>query len=261
MTDSFSDTFNDDVEDGAGDEEIVELGLHGADDAMERGATVAELAKAERLWQFGHVIVDEAQDLTPMQWRMIERRSLDGSITIVGDLAQRSIGQPGTWDDHLPASLQDHAYRELTINYRSPSELSDLAGKLLARLAPHLTPAKGIRHSGFPPALIETDDVVAAVDKALTQARVVSATSRIAIISLDSTAKHTSDSRVQHLTPRQAKGLEFDDVIVVEPNQILAEKNGLSLLYVAITRPTSRLTVIGSSVDFRELLELSEPDA
>ena len=244
MTDSYSDTFNEEIEDDEGPEDIVELGLSGADDRWERGATVAELAKAERLWQFGHVIVDEAQDLTPMQWRMIERRSISGSMTIVGDLAQRSIGPPGTWADHLPESLQEHAYQELTINYRSPTELNDMAAELLAELAPHLTQSKGIRESGYPPVEIETLDMARSVSEVLTQARQISAQSRIAIISVDRDANYSSDPRVQHLTPWQAKGLEFDEVLVIEPSQILAEPNGLSLLYVAITRSTSRLTIL-----------------
>lgn len=244
LTDSYSDTFNEEVDDDSGPENIVELGMDGADDRWERGATVAELAKAERLWQFGHVIVDEAQDLTPMQWRMIERRSIDGSMTIVGDLAQRSIGQPGSWADHLPASLQDHAYQELTINYRSPTELNDMAGKLLAQLAPELTPPKGIRESGYPPVEIETQDMAHAVEQVLLEAREISAVSRVAIISVDPEANFTNDPRVQHITPWQSKGLEFDEVLVIEPEQILAEPNGLSLLYVAITRSTRRLTLL-----------------
>ncbi len=244
MTDSYSDTFNEEIDDDEGPEDIAELGLSGADDRWERGSTVAELAKAERLWQFGHVIVDEAQDLTPMQWRMIERRSVDRSMTIVGDLAQRSIGTPGTWADHLPNSLQDHAYQELTINYRSPIELNDMAAKLLAELAPNLTPATGIRESGFPPVEIETNNMTRSVSEVLDQARELSNSSRIAIISASADVNYTADSRVQHLTPWQAKGLEFDEVLVIQPGEILAEPNGLSLLYVAITRSTRRLTVL-----------------
>jgi DNA helicase IV len=246
LTDSYSDTFNEEPLDDEDPQDIVELGLAGADDAQERSATVAELAKAERLWQFGHVIVDEAQDLTPMQWRMIERRSLDGSMTIVGDLAQRSIGAPGTWDDHLPDSLQDHAYRELTINYRSPTELNELASEVLGELAPHLKAPKGIRQSGQPPIDVETDDIPAAIGQALLAARNHSSDSRIAIIASNFETTYSDDPRVQHLTPWQAKGLEFDEVIVVEPDKIRAEPNGLSLLYVAITRSTNRLTVIRS---------------
>lgn len=237
------------VEDEPDDEDpgdIVELGLSGADDTAERGATVAELAKAERLWRFGHVIVDEAQDLTPMQWRMIERRSLAGSMTIVGDLAQRSIGNPGSWADHLPPALaQDFAYQELTINYRSPTELNELAQRLLSILAPELTPSVGIRASGHPPVFITTTDLTHGVDQAITTARRISTDSRIAVISAD--GRHFSDDRrVQHLTPWQAKGLEFDEVIVVEPQQISELGHGMSLLYVAITRATTRLTLVSS---------------
>ena len=244
LTDSYSDTFNEEIDEDNGPEDITELGLDGADDRWERGSTVAELAKAERLWQFGHVIVDEAQDLTPMQWRMIERRSMDGSMTIVGDLAQRSIGSPGTWADHLPTSLQDHAYQELTINYRSPTELNDMAAKLLTQLAPDLRPSKGIRESGYPPVEIETHHMASAVNDVLLEAREISAQSRIAIISVDNDANYSDDPRVQHLTPWQSKGLEFDEVLIIEPEQILAKPNGLSLLYVAITRSTRRLTLI-----------------
>lgn len=254
LTDSFSDTFSEEPEDDDDPQDIVELGLSGADDAEERGATLAELAKAERLWQFGHVIVDEAQDLTPMQWRMIERRSMDGSMTIVGDLAQRSIGAPGTWNDHLPESLQDHAYQELTINYRSPTELNEMAAGVLAQLAPHLTAPKGIRESGNPPILIETEDIAGAVAEALDAAREYSPHSRIAIIAASFEATYSEDPRVQHLTPWQAKGLEFDEVIVLEPAKIRSQPNGLSLLYVAITRSTNRLTLIGDTKGVKSLL-------
>lgn len=246
LTDSYSDTFSEVPDDDDGPEDIVELGLDGADDNWEKGASVVELAKAERLWQFGHVIVDEAQDLTPMQWRMIERRSIDGSMTIVGDLAQRSIGSPGTWLDHLPDSLSEHAYQELTINYRSPTELNDMAAELLAELAPNLTPSKGIRQSGYPPQEIKTDDIYSAVQATLDEARQLSPKSRIAIISADPDANFTDDPRVQHLTPWQAKGLEFDEVLVIDPDKIRAQPNGLSLLYVAITRSTKRLTLISA---------------
>ncbi len=218
-----------------------ELDLDAADAVFDRGASVAELAIRQRSWRFGHVIVDEAQDLTPMQWRMVARRARGTSMTIVGDLAQRSNGAPGQWRDHLPHSIRSFDYRELTTNYRSPAEVNDLAAALLASLAPDLTVSRSIRHTGDAPrALAVTsilDELPAVIDDELERI----GDGKVAVIS---STPVVTPAAVHALTPRSSKGLEFDSVIIVEPAAMLAEPHGLSLLYVAVTRTTRRLTFV-----------------
>ncbi|MBT5753985.1 MAG: UvrD-helicase domain-containing protein, partial [Acidimicrobiaceae bacterium] len=104
------------------DIEIRELDLEDVDALGDKRITVSELAGENESWRYGHVIVDEAQDLTPMQWRMVMRRVRGRSLTIVGDLAQRSASAVDRWEDVLPPELADAHRQDLTVNYRSPSE-------------------------------------------------------------------------------------------------------------------------------------------
>ena len=101
---------------------------------LTNSVSLEERAAGERAWRFGHVIVDEAQDLTPMQWRMVTRRARGHSMTIVGDVAQRSTGDPGSWSDLLPPELGDVPRFDLTTNYRSPEEVGRVAARVLADL-------------------------------------------------------------------------------------------------------------------------------
>ncbi len=210
---------------------IFELNLSGADELMEDSATVAALSARERSWRYGHVIVDEAQDLTPMQWRMIARRTTDGGITAVGDLAQRSIGVPGSWEEHLPSDLGDVTLQELTVNYRSPAEINKIASCVLHELAPHLRAPRAIRRSGYDVEFRRTSsltsDLADIVDEFTPDG------GKVAVIGID-----------QELTPIESKGLEFDVVIVVEPAAIVKEQYGLGQLYVALTRATQRLIIV-----------------
>ncbi len=216
---------------------FVELEVDRVDDVDEAGDTIAELASRQREWRYGHVIVDEAQDLTPMEWRMVARRAIGGSMTIVGDLAQRSIGPPGTWKDNLPGRLSDHSYAELTVNYRSPAEVNALASEILADLAPQLRPSTAIRSTGDRPTVEHVGDVGAALPGIVERETAALPEGRVAVIGVNVGA---TDS----LTPWEAKGLEFDTVVLVEPSAILAEEHGLSLLYVAVTRATNRLVIV-----------------
>ncbi|MEZ5229010.1 MAG: ATP-binding domain-containing protein [Acidimicrobiales bacterium] len=218
-----------------------ELDLDAADAVFDRGAGIAELAAQQRAWRFGHVIVDEAQDLTPMQWRMVVRRARGNSMTIVGDLAQRSTGAPGEWREHLPSSITDFGYRELTTNYRSPAEVNELAASILAELAPKLTRSTAIRRTGVAPRSLRVPSIETALPDLVAEEQNNVGDGKVAVIAqtpLDPVAP------AQLLTPRAAKGLEFDSVIVVEPSAIVAEPHGLSLLYVAVTRTTRRLTIM-----------------
>ncbi len=219
---------------------ISELELDQVDAAADRRVSVAELAAEQHAWRFGHVIVDEAQDLTPMQWRMIARRTRGDSMTVVGDLAQRSIGEPGQWADHLPPSISEVAYKELTINYRAPAEVNDLASRVLSELAPQLKAPQSIRSAGHHPCSVQVKDLHRDLPGVVKQHQAELESGTMAVIGLDLSPE------LDHLTPWQAKGLEFDSVIIAEPARILEEEYGMSLLYVAITRSTSRLTIVHS---------------
>jgi len=229
---------------------IGELDVDAPDSLLDRGATVAEQAVLERSWRFGHVIVDEAQDLTPMQWRMIARRSHGGAITMVGDLAQRSIGEPGEWADHLPAQLQGFAEQELTTNYRSPAEIDALATAVLAELAPGLAPSRSIRSVGSTgaPDVVQLSDLTQDLLPWVLARRDARSAGRMAVIGVDLPAdlraEQAGRSDLVWLHPWQAKGLEFDSVVVVEPAAIAELDHGLSLLYVAITRTTTHLDLV-----------------
>ena len=225
---------------------IGELDVEAPDSLFDRGATIAEQAIVERSWRFGHVIVDEAQDLTPMQWRMIARRSHGGAITLVGDLAQRSMGPAGEWADHLPDDFQGFSQQDLTINYRSPAEINGLASGLLAELAPNLAPSQSIRSVGRDPWCERLSDLETDLVAWVESYRASRADGRVAVIGfgLDLLrGRERAGSDIAWLNPWQAKGLEFDAVVLVEPAGFLDRDHGLSLLYVAITRTTGDLVI------------------
>jgi DNA helicase IV len=202
--------------------------------------------------QYGHVIVDEAQDLTPMQLRMVARRAA-GAFTVLGDIAQATgpIAY-GRWDEllpHLPGGT-GAAVEELRHAYRVPRELMALSLPLLQRIAPEVEPPVVYRTGDRPPRLVEAADALAAAfEEAAGLAAEEGLLAVIAPASLrgEGDAALFDETRVAVLTPREAKGMEFDHVIVVEPAQILEEGvdgQGLRELYVALTRPTTSLTIV-----------------
>lgn len=255
MSNNHGDELSDDrfVEQHDDDEpNFDELDLDAADSVFDAGDSIAALAARQRAWRFGHVIVDEAQDLSPMQWRMVARRARRNSMTIVGDLAQRSSGAADPesvqrWSDVLPPSIDDFAYRELTINYRSPAEMDPLAAALLGEIAPDLIAATSIRHAGSAPRAIACSNIAAVLPALIAEERAALGEGKVAVIT---SPQHQPDlaerelAGAQMLTARAAKGLEFDSVIIVEPTEILDEPFGPSLLYVAVTRSTKRLTLL-----------------
>jgi DNA helicase IV len=204
--------------------------------------------------RFGHIIVDEAQDLTPMQLRMLARRRA-GSFTILGDVAQ-ATGPVAyrSWDEllpHLPGGNTAERV-ELRHAYRVPREIMDFALPLLGRIAPEMTPPLSYRTGAEPPRLVESQDPLAqAFDEAAALAGEEGLVAVVAPSSLRGEGRPASlfdETRVPLLTPREAKGLEFDHVVVVEPAQIADEggERGLRELYVALTRPTKTLVVVYS---------------
>ncbi|MBS1846731.1 MAG: AAA family ATPase [Actinobacteria bacterium] len=219
-----------------------------------------------RTW--GHIVVDEAQDLSPMQLRMLERRSLGGSMTIVGDIAQATSAW-GARDwfevlDHLP-DRRGARVTELTIGYRIPAPLMAPAAKILARIAPELSPPIAVRTEGTQPAFTSTADT----DFGPTLAKVVRdevavvGRGNVAVIVPESLVEMADraldDARIEHgaattngleqqvtIVPvRFVKGLEVDAAVVAEPQAIIdTEPRGLHSLYVAFTRATKRLHVV-----------------
>lgn len=221
--------------------------------------TTAEQAAGDRNWVYGHVIVDEAQELSAMDWRAIIRRCPSQSMTVVGDTAQRS-SPAGTrsW----AATGQDLFTRgwtveELTVNYRTPSRVMEYAEAEAHRLGVAVSPTTAARDVEDCLEILDVD--VDAVPDALRQA-VAHALDRLptqdsGTVGVIATATDwqqlsdvelPSDSRVSILTPTDAKGLEFDCVIVVNPDTISAGESGGADLYVALTRPTQYLQVIRS---------------
>jgi DNA helicase IV len=253
-----------------------------ADRLAERQATrrydsTAERAAADREWTYGHVIVDEAQELSPMAWRLVMRRCPSRSMTIVGDIAQTGdLAGARSWDEVL-APFVERRWRleQLTVNYRTPSEIADVADDVLATIEPGLAPPRSVRSTGVPPRAVPAstgrlEDTVAkvlaeeagAVGDGRTAVLVPTGRLdelRVRLLGADDTERTegtdgtdgsggaTVDltAPVVVLPVSAAKGLEFDAVIVVEPAELLAESpRGRGDLYVALTRATQRLAVV-----------------
>ena len=221
----------------------------------------------ERTPSLAHVVVDEAQDLSPMQARAIGRRCATGAATILGDIAQGTT----PWATDGWAELLTHLDRpepvrsELTVGYRVPRQILDYASRLLPRIAPGLAPATSMRQSAgsLDVRPVAADALGAAVadacrtalaaegsigliaaDAAVTDLTAALTASGVGHAVLDGDAALGAD-RLTVVPAGLAKGLEFDHVIVVEPAQIVAaEPRGLRRLYVALTRAVSRLTVL-----------------
>ena len=202
--------------------------------------------------RYGHVIVDEAQDLTPMQLRMVSRRAA-GAFTVLGDIAQ-ATGPVGytRWDELLPhlPSGDDAEVEELRHAYRVPREIMSVALPLLERIAPEVEPPLAYRTGAEPPRVVEAEEPLpAAFDEAARLAGEEGLLAVIAPASLRGEGETAlfDETRIAVLTPREAKGMEFDHVIVVEPAQIVEEAvegQGLRELYVALTRPTTTLVLV-----------------
>ncbi|MFV9636371.1 RNA polymerase recycling motor ATPase HelR [Mycobacterium neumannii] len=200
---------------------------------------VAERAAADRDWTYRHVVVDEAQELSEMDWRVLMRRCPSKSFTVVGDLAQRRSAAGATsWGSMLEPYVPGRwVYRPLSVNYRTPAEIMDVAAGLLAEFAPDVRPPESVRASGVRPwaRLIDTDEIPAAIEEFRRDEDGRDGTSVvIGPAGMDGT-----------LSPSEIKGLEFDAVLVVEPGRILADgPRGAADLYVALTRATQRLGVL-----------------
>jgi DNA helicase IV len=217
---------------------------------------------------YGHIVVDEAQDLTMMQLRMLARRSLGGSMTVVGDIAQATgPWSPPNWEAvlaNLP-SRKEPRVAELSIGYRTPGSIMRLANQVLAVAAPELKPPQAVREGDEEPVVLEVGahELPERVAAMAAQERDIVGEGNVAIVVPDSllaavgaglrdagvdfgeAARGGLEAQVNLVPVRLVKGLELDSVIVVEPSRIVAEEpQGLRALYVALTRSTQRLAVV-----------------
>src|SRR5690606_32363821 len=237
----------------------------------------------DELRTYGHIVVDEAQDMSPMELRMLARRSLNGSMTVVGDIAQATgVWAHQDWDDilaHLP-DRRPSRRAELTIGYRIPGPTMELAARVLAVAAPGLAPPDSVREAGDPPRIVEAatgvsgasgngvdsdavrqlaDRVAAAAEEERravdpgsvavivpqTLVEPVAAGLERAGIEFGRAVRSGLEARVTLVPVSLIKGLELDAAVVVEPAAIVDEEaQGLRALYVALTRATKRLTVV-----------------
>lgn len=221
--------------------------------------TTAERALADRAWTYGHVVVDEAQELSEMAWRALLRRNPRRSMTIVGDVAQTSASAGvRRWSDALDGPLKgDWRLAELTVNYRTPRSVMDLATAVATAADPERppSPVQSARDEPDAVTLHSTSDVLGTVRAAVEIAHerggtiaVIAPRDQRAALTAELGLREASDlgAPLVVLDPAGAKGLEFDQVILVEPSEIAAQATGAGDLYVSMTRPTRYLDVVHS---------------
>jgi DNA helicase IV len=240
-----------------------------AEGFAEEGArlTTAERAAVDRTWTYGHIVVDEAQELTPMQWRLLRRRGPLRSFTVVGDLAQSAALPPAKdWAQALGALTDDFRLELLSVNYRTPQAIAELAETRALRDGLPVTPSRSVRE-GDAPRIVRAPaaGIVGAVVAAVAEDRQRGDGGSVAVISPAGLVRELHDALrsglsepvgygaqglgapVSVLDPWTAKGLEFDSVVVVDPDAVAGDA-GPGSLYVALTRPTRRLVVVEPTV-------------
>lgn len=246
-----------DLDDGTDPEILMAYDLIDAEQLAERTSatyhrTTAERAAGDRTWVYGHVIVDEAQELSEMAWRMVMRRIPNHWMTLVGDVAQTSeAAGTSSWRKVLePYVAQRWQRTELTVNYRTPSSIMAIAADVLATIDPALDVPRSIRDNGSIPGSVHVpaDELISRV------AALIADQPRpglVAVIAAEAdlpALADVGDDRTTIATVADIKGLEFDAVIVVNPDAILgASPRGANDLYVALTRATQRLLVVHSA--------------
>ncbi|MEU4511841.1 ATP-binding domain-containing protein [Nonomuraea wenchangensis] len=218
--------------------------------------TTADRAAADRSWAYGHVIVDEAQELSPMAWRMVMRRVPAKSLTVVGDIAQTgSAAGALSWGEVLDPYLRGRWRMEhLKVNYRTPVEIMDVAADVLRAFDPAQEPPESVRSGGSAPRAVRVpaERLEEGLAELVARERAAIGEGRVGVVTSDALRERVArafpaadlDAPVTVLTVTQAKGLEFDAVVVVDPAGILEQSPmGGRDLYVAVTRATRRLTV------------------
>ncbi len=245
--------------------------------ARQNITTTVEFDEAEFV-TYGHIVVDEAQDLSPMELRILHRRDLTGSMTIVGDMGQATTASSSaSWDTVLAVldPRRPPTRVDLTVSYRTPEEVLAFAAPVLALAAPDLVPPRPVRRVGVEPIVevVGVDDFDDAVARAAARERAAVEPGRVAVIVIESEVERVAEAlRARGLAavdPRDdesaglgadlvvlaaesANGLEFDAVVVLEPLRIARRgsstgemtNRGLRTLYVAMTRPTRRLALV-----------------
>jgi DNA helicase IV len=241
------------------------------DQNQEREAklTAAERATTDRTWAFGHIVVDEAQELSPMQWRLLVRRCPLKSFTIVGDIAQTSsVAGANSWQGALAPMFGDRwQLEELTVNYRTPSQIAEAAARMATAAGLVVSAPKAVREGRWSPIIDRVDpgsvvdrlvevlpEEMEALDGGLLAVIAdghllpeATAALRAAYGRRSGTGAGSYEQDIVVISPREAKGLEFDGVVVLEPSMMLNHEHGrVGDLYVAMTRPTQRLRLIAA---------------
>jgi DNA helicase IV len=223
--------------------------------------------EADEIRTYGHIVIDEVQDLTPMQLKMATRRSLNGAMTIVGDLAQATGPlAPTDWQDvldHLPDRKPSRVIG-LSVGYRIPGQIMELANKVMAAATPTLRAPQSVRVGDATPIIVRAPGALGAA--VADEVRTITASlpnASLGVIApdsmIDQLSEHLTEAGVNHGTATRTgldegvtlvpvsvvKGLELDAVVVVEPARIVADhEHGMRSLYVALTRPTQRLSIV-----------------
>jgi DNA helicase IV len=225
---------------------------------------------------YAHLLIDEAQDVSPMQWRMLRRRGGSASWTIVGDPAQSSWPDPHEADRAIEEIIGTAPVRHfrMSTNYRSPSEVFDLAAKVVVADFPDADLPTAVRSTGHEPRLLVPAEVVPeeptipAATITIVRSLLAEVDGTVGVIcppaSRDELAAEleqaqlTGAERLAVITPLQSKGLEYDAVLVITPDDIVDQSpGGVRALYVALTRPTQRLVTLDAAPDasWRKSLE------
>lgn len=225
--------------------------------------------EADEVRQFGHIVIDEVQDYAPMQLRMVARRSLNGAMTVVGDLAQATGAfAPDDWSDILQflPDKREAKVVGLSVGYRIPAQIMELANRVMAVAAPGLRAPRSVREGDASPAFVQASDRAALLAATANQARAMMdelSDGNVAVVCADGAMQAIAealtqaglefgrastsglDARLTLVPVSVVKGLELDGVIVVEPSEIVeSQQFGMRSLYVALTRSTRRLTVV-----------------
>ncbi|WP_394942304.1 HelD family protein [Psychromicrobium sp. YIM B11713] len=227
--------------------------------------STAERALSDRTWAFGHVVIDEAQELSAMQWRLLVRRCPIKSFTIVGDIAQTSAAAgASSWQQALAPHFGDRwQLEELTVNYRTPAQIADAAVRMANAAGQVVSAPKAVREGRWAPVIDRVSDPVLALRQAMPEELAAVDGGLLAIIAaphrlaeLTKALREDYPGRVGHgagsleqdivvIDPHDAKGLEFDGVVIIEPAELLSAGR-VGDLYVSMTRPTQRLRLIST---------------
>ena len=240
------------------------------DDAREvlgpRPGKGGKIDEADEIRTYGHIVIDEVQDLTPMQLKMASRRSLNGSLTVVGDIAQATGAlAPDDWDDvleYLPDRKPPRVIG-LSVGYRIPAQIMEYANQVMLAATPGLRAPTSVRVGDSSPRVVRVAELSDGVVDEVRVLRGELPSASIAVVAPDELCDEVSAAlhaaRLEHGRASTAgldelltvvpvsvvKGLELDAVIVVEPSKIVDDQeHGLRALYVALTRPTQRLSVV-----------------